>query len=312
MANQLPLSCTYRDDKQCSLLSKATAAVAMVSRPPPLPDRPLERSLVAAEMGGFIGEEGLQKLLRFPTHSLGIRNAFSTTGNVDDLLLGITALFLHLRGGSIWDFAPTALLVQEAGGVVRDAEGERLVWGHLMGSLQPTGVIFAASPAVMEQALSVLEAPSPDVLAEARKSTVQALFESLQTMQGSAQASFLGEDCVWETMPSSVASASPPRGKAMHLRWMAATMDEFTDFRIEPRDMVCQGDILFCHCRSHATHKLLGPYGQDYTFTFYFEPGSGGKLRRVKEFVDSKYSVEFFTAVHRKRKKAAAAKLAKL
>jgi fructose-1,6-bisphosphatase/inositol monophosphatase family enzyme len=122
----------------------------------PLPQRPLASSLVGAEMGGFIGEEGLHRLLRFPSCSLGLRNVFSTTGNIDDLLGGVTSLFMHLRGGWVWDFAPTALCVLEAGGAVSDSSGQPLEWSHLMGTIRPQGALFASSSDVLAEGLAVL------------------------------------------------------------------------------------------------------------------------------------------------------------
>ena len=41
-------------------------------------------------------------------------------------------------------------------------------------------------------------------------------------------------------------------------------------------------------------HKLLGDYGQDYSFMFRFEPGSTDKFVLVREFVDSAYTLGFF------------------
>jgi len=123
---------------------------------PPLPRRPLASSLVGAEMGGFICEDGLQRLLRFTSRSLGLRNVFSTTGNVDDFLAGITGTFMHLNGGWIWDFAPTALCVTEAGGVASDRHGKPLDFTQLMGKRPPTGVVFAASCDIRDECISIL------------------------------------------------------------------------------------------------------------------------------------------------------------
>lgn len=119
-------------------------------------ERPLQRCLVAAEMGAFVGRDNLQRLVRLPDVSLGLRNVFSTTGNTADFVSGITGAFLHLRGGWIWDFAPTALCVEESGAVACDAHGAPLSWNNVMGTVRPTGVIFAANASIRDEVLRVL------------------------------------------------------------------------------------------------------------------------------------------------------------
>mmetsp|Transcript_33707 Transcript_33707/g.106541 ORF Transcript_33707/g.106541 Transcript_33707/m.106541 type:complete len:327 (-) Transcript_33707:55-1035(-) len=131
-------------------------AEGRVERVGPLAGRPLGECLVGAEMGGFIGAHWLQRLLRFPERSLGLRNVFSTTGNVCDMLHGVQGCVLHLRGGWIWDFAPTSLCVLEAGGCVCNERGEGLVLDTVLGTKFPTGVVFSSHADMQLDILSIL------------------------------------------------------------------------------------------------------------------------------------------------------------
>jgi len=121
-----------------------------------LPARSLGESLVGAEMGGFIGREWLEKLLRFTDCSLGLRNVFSTTGNTCDFVHGVNGCLLHLNGGWIWDFAPTSLCAKESGGCVCVRDGSAMQFRTLMGTMHPTSAIFSGSEEMKAEILEVL------------------------------------------------------------------------------------------------------------------------------------------------------------
>ncbi|CAM9454649.1 unnamed protein product [Sphacelaria rigidula] len=111
----------------------------------------IKESLVAAEMGAFIPDDRLQRLLALVHHSMGIRNLFSSTGNTADILSGVHGAWIHLKGGSVWDFAAGALAVQEAGGYACDLQGRPLRWDMLK-----MEVILAANKEIAHEIVQVL------------------------------------------------------------------------------------------------------------------------------------------------------------
>lgn len=68
-----------------------------------------------------------------------------------ELLRGRTDLYLNCRGAKIWDFAATALAVEEAGGVASDPDGRPLRWDGV-----EMGVLFAANAALHRACLAAI------------------------------------------------------------------------------------------------------------------------------------------------------------
>ncbi|CAE8637394.1 unnamed protein product [Polarella glacialis] len=129
-------------------------------------------------------------------------------------------------------------------------------------------------------------------LASRRKATVSALFASYSSgAWDEANLRHLAPECVWEVMPRSVRCS---RSRDEHRSFLAETMKDFTDFSIVPSEMSCDGEVVHASCRSAATHRIIGKYGQDYAFTLRFAPGSDTTIVHVREFVDSLYSAGIF------------------
>ncbi|CAM9491877.1 unnamed protein product, partial [Ascophyllum nodosum] len=114
-------------------------------------DQVLKESIVAAEIGKFVPEDRLQRLLRLVNHCMGIRNLFSSTGNTADVLSGVHGAWVHLKGGSVWDFAAGALAIKEAGGFVCDLQGQPLKWDKLK-----MEVVFAANEQIAREVVKIL------------------------------------------------------------------------------------------------------------------------------------------------------------
>eukprot|EP00752_Nemacystus_decipiens_P005065 g4599.t1 len=111
----------------------------------------MKECLVSAEIGQFVPDDRLQRLLRLVHHSMGIRNLFSSTGNTADILSGVHGAWVHLKGGSVWDFAAGVLAVEEAGGFACDLQGNPLKWDKLH-----MEVVLAANQEIAQQLVSVL------------------------------------------------------------------------------------------------------------------------------------------------------------
>ncbi|CAM9551516.1 unnamed protein product, partial [Hapterophycus canaliculatus] len=110
------------------------------------------KCLVAAEIGRFVPDNRLHSLLRLVNHSMGIRNLFSSTGNTADVLSGVHGAWVHLKGGSVWDFAAGSLAVEEAGGFACDLQGRPLKWDKLQ-----MEVVLAANEEIAREVVRVLD-----------------------------------------------------------------------------------------------------------------------------------------------------------
>ncbi|KAJ7098197.1 hypothetical protein C8R43DRAFT_1048819 [Mycena crocata] len=86
------------------------------------------------------------------------------------------------------------------------------------------------------------------------------------------------------------------RGKEEYVELMKSSI--FKTFErltfTAPLDVVHGSNKVAVHIRSDGTTKSGKQYNNEYMFTFHFE---GEKITRINEFVDSKYTAEFFTAL---------------
>lgn len=84
------------------------------------------------------------------THSLDVRRSGSATIDLCDVASGRAGVYFELRL-SPWDYAAGSLIVQEAGGYVRGADGEELQFAH------PQGVIACGSGISMDALLQIMD-----------------------------------------------------------------------------------------------------------------------------------------------------------
>jgi myo-inositol-1(or 4)-monophosphatase len=84
-------------------------------------------------------------------NSLDVRREGAAALDLCSVAAGRAGLYFELDL-SLWDYAAGALLVEEAGGVCRTAEG-----GPLPFTGEKSNVVAAASPAVMEEVLRLTE-----------------------------------------------------------------------------------------------------------------------------------------------------------
>lgn len=80
----------------------------------------------------------------------GVRGLGATAGNLLDLLLGRTKVFMNARGGRVWDFAAGYVALTEAGGAALGCGGEALRWDSA-----PMGVVMGHNRAIVEEVLAL-------------------------------------------------------------------------------------------------------------------------------------------------------------
>jgi hypothetical protein len=51
-----------------------------------------------------------------------------------------------------------------------------------------------------------------------------------------------------------------------------------SDFHFITHNILSKGNIVNCFCKSKSTHKLAGPYGQEYAFLFQFKVDAADTL----------------------------------
>uniref|UniRef100_A0A7S2PVG7 SnoaL-like domain-containing protein n=1 Tax=Zooxanthella nutricula TaxID=1333877 RepID=A0A7S2PVG7_9DINO len=143
-------------------------------------------------------------------------------------------------------------------------------------------------------------------LSQERRETVERLFNSFSLGRAIEVCDeILADNAIWEVAPRTVTAR---RSKSEHLAYLGPILDDYTEFSITPNDILVsssqsESDILYCAARSACTHRLLGAYGQDYIFCFWFAPGSGNKIVYVKEYVDTWYSIRFFNKAEKAKAK---------
>ncbi|KAJ7111130.1 hypothetical protein C8R43DRAFT_159792 [Mycena crocata] len=96
-------------------------------------------------------------------------------------------------------------------------------------------------------------------------------------------------------------SMPPPQGKdtrgkaefidLLKVNWLQAFEKITFD---APLDVIHGLNSVVFHVKSNGLTKSGKRYNNEYMFTFHFD---GEKIIKMNEFVDSKYSVEFFTAL---------------
>ena len=67
-----------------------------------------------------------------------------------DFIRGLLGAYISLGGGKIWDFAATALAVEELGGIARSATGQVLNWKEV-----PQTVMFGRDQAIVNELLAI-------------------------------------------------------------------------------------------------------------------------------------------------------------
>lgn len=105
------------------------------------------------------------------------------------------------------------------------------------------------------------------------------------------------DDFEMEVLPSSL--NMPKMNKARYRKWIepqvTSTLSYFT---FEPLITVAEGDRVIMEGTSHGTAKDGRPYGMEYRISFEFD--REGKIKHLKEFVDSLYTARFYGLIQEK------------
>ncbi|KAK7012792.1 hypothetical protein R3P38DRAFT_1553860 [Favolaschia claudopus] len=109
-----------------------------------------------------------------------------------------------------------------------------------------------------------------------------------------ALADLLSPDFIFEHYPSTI--NMKPRNKAETIPFLKRGWNEnFEYIKFSPPIDTIQGkDVVVFHVKSDGMHKSGKKYGNEYMLTFYF---TGEKIARMKEFADSKYTVDYFASL---------------
>lgn len=115
--------------------------------------KPLRHTLIDIALGPWVTKPIYQRLLPLTLHSRGVIGLCSASGSTVELLEGKTGAYINFsqpgQGAKIWDFAPGAVLIEEAGGVVTNAKGKKPDWNTI-----PMQMIFAANQSLLKEILA--------------------------------------------------------------------------------------------------------------------------------------------------------------
>ena len=114
----------------------------------------LDQAVVGMELNLFLTAEHRRRFVnRLSQRALSTRSLACAGAAVAELLMRRTDLYVNCRGGKIWDFAPGALAVEEAGGTASRIDGAPIAWRNLR-----MDVLLAADAHLRKQALKVSSA----------------------------------------------------------------------------------------------------------------------------------------------------------
>ncbi|KAJ7080651.1 hypothetical protein B0H15DRAFT_483955 [Mycena belliarum] len=125
-----------------------------------------------------------------------------------------------------------------------------------------------------------------------------ALFRFLNALDWESLGELLSPECMHQYFPASI---NPPDGKEMRgkqdfidvLKHNFEGIFEKVTFQ-PPLDVIHGFNKVVFHLRSDGISKSGKKYNNEYMITFHFD---GEKIIKVNEFMDSKYSSAFFTAL---------------
>ncbi|KAJ7111128.1 hypothetical protein C8R43DRAFT_1139145 [Mycena crocata] len=139
-----------------------------------------------------------------------------------------------------------------------------------------------------------MTAPNPKQLENAL-----AFLTSLNALDWATLGDLMSPEFKHQYFPASII---PPDGKETRgkdeflavLKYNFLTVFEKVTFLAPPLDVIHGTDAVVFHLTSDGISKSGKQYNNEYMITFHF---NGEKIIKLKEFVDSKYSSAFFTAL---------------
>ncbi|KAJ7143776.1 hypothetical protein C8R44DRAFT_864811 [Mycena epipterygia] len=125
-----------------------------------------------------------------------------------------------------------------------------------------------------------------------------AFFKHLNALDWSALGDLMSTDFKHQYLPASIISpdGKETRGKEEFLgilKYNLTTVFDKVTYP-PPLDVIHGTDAVVFHLKSDGMTKSGKNYNNEYMITFHFD---GDKMIKLNEFVDSKYSSAFFTAL---------------
>lgn len=106
--------------------------------------------IALVELNRYMQTSEFGWIQRVAMNVLATRSLASAVASAVEIILGHAAIYINCRGGKVWDFAATALAIEEAGGVVRAADGGVIDWSQIN-----HGVLFATNNSLLKQTLEL-------------------------------------------------------------------------------------------------------------------------------------------------------------
>lgn len=119
------------------------------------PEGLLPHMVIGTEIGHWWKEEDVPRVLApLMIKSWGARSILSAVVSIVELLQGVTGAYVNLnvpgKGIKIWDVVAGAVMVEEAGGVVKLPDGSDPQWNQV-----PMEIVMAANSQLMEEILEI-------------------------------------------------------------------------------------------------------------------------------------------------------------
>ena len=117
--------------------------------PPP----PLKDSILGLDAGWWSGKKILRgKMVPLMLRSQGVRCVMGAGASTAEVIQGFTRAYFQPHGAKVWDFAPTAIAIEEAGGITTNVQGDPLRWDQIY-----MDAIFAASEPLLREIVDVFK-----------------------------------------------------------------------------------------------------------------------------------------------------------
>ncbi|GEM_PF-1285246 len=118
--------------------------------------KPLRHTLIDIAQGPWVNKAIHQQLLPLILKSRGVIGLCSASGSTTELLEGKIGAYINFsqpgQGAKIWDFAPGAVLIEEAGGIVVNEQGQKATWNKI-----PMQIIFAANKSLLKEVVAAAQ-----------------------------------------------------------------------------------------------------------------------------------------------------------
>jgi myo-inositol-1(or 4)-monophosphatase len=113
-------------------------------------DGALRDALAGVDVSTRADDAGWRLIRNVAAGARAIRSFSCAAASLLELLEGVTQVYVNPAGGKIWDFAPLAVAITEAGGIALTADGAPLQWNRVV-----MGFLAGANAALIEEVLAL-------------------------------------------------------------------------------------------------------------------------------------------------------------